>query len=104
MHLLLSSQQLDEGRLRGLESHLSYRIAMRTFSAAESRIVLGLPDAYELPPIPGPAYLQFGTTVCKPFRAALVTPVYSPPSDSALVAPPPREFPPPDHSPTSRSR
>ena len=28
LHLLLASQRLDEGRLRGLESHLSYRIGL----------------------------------------------------------------------------
>jgi len=92
MHLLLSSQQLDEGRLRGLEGHLSYRIAMRTFSATESRIVLGVPDAYELPPIPGSAYLKVGTTVYKRFRAALVSQVYSPPSESADGSLRPRQF------------
>ena len=48
MHLLLASQRLDEGRMRGLESHLSYRIALHTFSAAESRAVLGVPDAHRL--------------------------------------------------------
>ena len=53
LHLLLASQRLDEGRLRGLESHLSYRIALRTFSASESRAVLGVPDAHQLPPTPG---------------------------------------------------
>ena len=46
MHLLLASQRLDEGRLRGLDSHLRYRICLRTFSAAESTSVLGVPDAY----------------------------------------------------------
>ena len=92
MHLLLSSQQLDEGRLRGLEGHLSYRIAMRTFSATESRIVLGVPDAYELPPIPGSAYLKVGTTVYKRFRAALVSQVYSPPSESEAGSSRPRPF------------
>jgi len=61
MHLLLASQRLDEGRLRGLESHLSYRIALRTFSPAESRAVLGVPDAYQLPPMPGSGYLALGT-------------------------------------------
>ncbi len=91
MHLLLSSQQLDEGRLRGLESHLSYRIALRTFSAAESRVVLGVPDAYELPPLPGSAYLKVGTTVYKRFRAALVSEVYVRPSET--VAGPPRARP-----------
>ncbi len=37
----------------GLESHLSYRVGLRTFSAQESRAVLGVPDAYELPAVPG---------------------------------------------------
>ncbi|RBL80107.1 type VII secretion protein EccC, partial [Streptomyces cavourensis] len=36
VHLLLASQRLEEGRLRGLETYLSYRIGLRTFSAAES--------------------------------------------------------------------
>ena len=58
MHLLLASQRLDEGRLRGLETHLSYRICLKTFSASESRAVLGVPDAYHLPSTPGAAYLQ----------------------------------------------
>jgi S-DNA-T family DNA segregation ATPase FtsK/SpoIIIE len=86
MHLLLSSQQLDEGRLRGLESHLSYRIALRTFSAAESRTVLGVPDAYELPPIPGSAYLKVGTTVYTRFRAALVSQVLVAPAAAKLAS------------------
>ncbi|MDN6199292.1 type VII secretion protein EccCb [Corynebacterium flavescens] len=58
IHLLLASQRLEEGRLRGLESHLSYRIGLRTFSAAESRQVLGVPDAYHLPAQPGIGYLK----------------------------------------------
>ncbi|GBE66914.1 ESX-4 secretion system protein EccC4 [Mycobacterium sp. MFM001] len=62
MHLLLASQRLDEGRLRGLESHLSYRICLKTLSATESRIVLGSSDAYELPNTPGEGYLRAGTT------------------------------------------
>ncbi|MEO5608413.1 MAG: type VII secretion protein EccCa [Ornithinibacter sp.] len=73
MHLLLSSQRLDEGRLRGLESHLSYRIGLRTFSAAESRTVIGVPDAYELPPIPGLGYLKPDQTTLTKFKAAYVS-------------------------------
>ncbi|HEY1974529.1 MAG TPA: type VII secretion protein EccCa, partial [Pseudonocardia sp.] len=73
MHLLLASQRLDEGRLRGLESHLSYRIALRTFSPAESRAVLGVPDAYQLPPMPGSGYLALGTDELIRFRAAYVS-------------------------------
>ena len=33
VHLLLASQRLEEGKLRGLDTHLSYRIGLRTFSA-----------------------------------------------------------------------
>ena len=73
LHLLLASQRLDEGRLRGLESHLSYRIALRTFSAAESRAVLGVPDAHQLPPAPGSAFLATGTGELVRFRAAYVS-------------------------------
>src|SRR5204862_1650519 len=58
IHLLLASQRLEEGKLRGLDSHLSYRIGLKTFSAGESRSVLGVPDAYHLPSIPGSAFLK----------------------------------------------
>jgi len=73
MHLLLASQRLEEGRLRGLDSHLSYRIGLRTFSATESRAVLGAPDAYELPPVPGSGYLKVDTSVYQRFSAAYVS-------------------------------
>lgn len=73
LHLLLASQRLEEGRLRGLESHLSYRIALRTFSAAESRAVLGVPDAHQLPATPGAAFLSTGTDELVRFRAAYVS-------------------------------
>ncbi|MGZ4750190.1 MAG: type VII secretion protein EccCa [Oryzihumus sp.] len=73
MHLLLSSQRLEEGRLRGLESHLSYRIGLHTFSAGESRTVLGVPDAYELPAVPGLGYLKPDQTTLVKFKAAYVS-------------------------------
>ena len=41
MHLLLASQRLDEGTMRGLETHLSYRVCLKTLSASESLAVLG---------------------------------------------------------------
>ncbi|MGA8116254.1 MAG: type VII secretion protein EccCb [Actinocatenispora sp.] len=69
VHLLLSSQRLEEGRLRGLDTHLSYRIALRTFSAAESRMVLGSADAYELPNAPGHGYLLSDPQIPVRFRA-----------------------------------
>ena len=73
MHLLLASQRLDEGRLRGLESHISYRIALRTFSAQDSSVVLGVADAYRLPAEPGWAYLKVGSSVFQRFRASYVS-------------------------------
>jgi S-DNA-T family DNA segregation ATPase FtsK/SpoIIIE len=73
VHLLLASQRLDEGRLRGLETQLSYRIGLRTFSAQESRIVLGVPDAYELPAQPGNAFLKVDTSGMTRFKAAYVS-------------------------------
>ncbi|MFI6032057.1 type VII secretion protein EccCa [Amycolatopsis magusensis] len=73
IHLLLASQRLEEGRLRGLDSHLSYRIGLRTFSASESRAVLGVADAYQLPPVPGSAYLKADTDSLIRLKAAYVS-------------------------------
>ncbi len=73
VHLLMSSQRLEEGKLRGLDSHLSYRIGLRTFSASESRAVLGVPDAYHLPPQPGVGFLKSDTETMTQFRAAYVS-------------------------------
>ena len=73
VHLLLASQRLEEGRLRGLETYLSYRIGLRTFSAAESRAAIGVPDAYHLPTVPGSGYLKFGTDEMVRFKAAYVS-------------------------------
>lgn len=73
LHLLLASQRLEEGRLRGLESHLSYRVGLRTFSSQESRAVLGVPDAYELPAVPGLGYLKPDPTTLQRFKAAYVS-------------------------------
>ncbi len=76
LHLLLASQRLDEGRLRGLEAHLSYRIGLRTFSEAESRTAIGVPDANRLPSAPGHGYLRTDTVTLKRFRAAYVSGAY----------------------------
>lgn len=82
VHLLLASQRLEEGRLRGLDTHLSYRIGLKTFSAAESRIVLGVEDAYRLPTAPGNGYLRFDTSELVRFKAAFVSgPVRDPQPD-----------------------
>jgi S-DNA-T family DNA segregation ATPase FtsK/SpoIIIE len=73
MHLLLASQRLDEGRLRGLDAHLSYRMCLKTLSASESRMVLGTLDAYQLPNTPGAGLLRLGTGEPIRFRGALVS-------------------------------
>lgn len=73
MHLLLASQRLDEGRLRGLESHLSYRVCLKTLTANESRVVLGGPEAYLLPNTPGAAYLRPGSGDLVRFQSAFVS-------------------------------
>lgn len=73
MHLLLASQRLDEGRLRGLEAHLSYRMCMKTLSAAESQTVLGTLGAYRLPTAPGAGFLRIGGDEPIRFQAALVS-------------------------------
>ena len=76
MHLLLATQRLEESRLRGLQSHLSYRLCLRTFSATESRAVIGTPDAYHLPPVPGSAYLKVDESIYTRFRVAHVSGPY----------------------------
>jgi S-DNA-T family DNA segregation ATPase FtsK/SpoIIIE len=86
MHLLLATQRLEEGRLRGLDSHLSYRICLRTFSAAESRTVIGTPDAYKLPPIAGSAYLKVDESIYTRLRVAHVSARYISDADRETVS------------------
>ncbi|RSN35944.1 type VII secretion protein EccC [Amycolatopsis sp. WAC 01416] len=78
MHMLLASQRLEEGKLRGLDSHLSYRIGLKTFSAAESRAAIGVPDAFELPSVPGGGYLKYDTSTLVRFKASYVSGPYRP--------------------------
>ncbi|MFS0853845.1 type VII secretion protein EccCa [Microbacterium sp. 179-I 3D4 NHS] len=73
VHLLLSSQRIDAGRLRGLDTYLSYRLGLRTFSTAESAMVLDTADAFHLPAIPGYAYLKVDTSVYTRLRAGYVS-------------------------------
>ncbi|MEW2167976.1 type VII secretion protein EccCa [Streptomyces sp. NPDC007084] len=81
VHLLLASQRLDESRIHRVEGHLSYRLALRTFSSMESRSVIGTSSAYELPSAPGNGYLKVDTTNLVRFKAAYVSgPVPAPPN------------------------
>ena len=72
VHLLLASQKMDLGKARGLESHLSYRIALKTFTEGDSREVLGITDAAKLPPLPGSGFLKAGGDGLVRFRASYV--------------------------------
>ncbi len=73
VHLLLSTQRLEEGKLRGLDSHLSYRIGLKTFSGADSRAVIGVPDAFTLPGGGGHGILKSDAETLTQFRAAYVS-------------------------------
>ena len=73
VHLLLSSQRLEGGKLRGLDSYLSYRLGMRTFSESESQAMLNTTDAYHLPALPGYGFLKVDTSVYTRFRAGFVS-------------------------------
>ena len=88
VHLLLATQRLEMGKIRGLESHLSYRISLRTFSEAESREAIGVTDAYHLLPEPGAGFLKVDTTVFERFKAALVSAPYRAPQDTVATVVP----------------
>ncbi|MGA5409372.1 type VII secretion protein EccCa [Streptomyces lavendulocolor] len=76
VHLLLSSQRIEGGRLKGLDTYLSYRLGLRTFSADESRTVLDTTDAFHLPPLPGFGYLKVDTSHYERFKASYVSGAY----------------------------
>ncbi|MFD3755249.1 type VII secretion protein EccCa [Streptomyces cyaneofuscatus] len=73
VHLLLSSQRIEGGKLKGLDTYLSYRLGLRTFSADESRTVLDTTDAFHLPPLPGFGYLKVDTSHYARFKAGYVS-------------------------------
>ena len=95
MHLLLASQRLDEGRLRGLEAHLSYRMCLKTLSANESQAIMGSLEAYRLPSAPGAGFLRIGGGEPIRFQAALVSaplPSNTPASGQAVPVRPVQVF------------
>ncbi|MEU0137011.1 type VII secretion protein EccCa [Streptomyces sp. NPDC006296] len=83
VHLLLSSQRIEGGRLKGLDTYLSYRLGLRTFSADESRTVLDTTDAFHLPPLPGFGYLKVDTSHYARFKASYVSGGYRGPVERA---------------------
>jgi len=90
VHLLLSSQRIESGKLRGLDTYLSYRLGLRTLSEMESRTVLDTPDAFHLPAVPGFGYLKVDVTVYEQFKAAYVSGPLQHEADPAAPAAAPR--------------
>lgn len=73
LHLLPSDSHYfdfatSDYTMHRLERFLSYRIVLRTFTPAESELLLGVPDAHNLYNSPGKGYLKFGTTVFRRFE------------------------------------
>ncbi|MFD8997048.1 type VII secretion protein EccCa [Streptomyces abikoensis] len=96
VHLLLSSQRIEGGKLKGLDTYLSYRLGLRTFSADESRTVLDTTDAFHLPPIPGFGYLKVDTSAYERFKASFVSGPYRGPVTRDTEDDGPAVFPYPD--------
>ncbi len=70
VNLLLATRGTNPDALHRISPFLSYRIALKTFSRNESREVLGVSDAADLPGIPGEAYLRTGDETTTRFRGA----------------------------------
>ncbi|MFJ7177518.1 type VII secretion protein EccCa [Streptomyces massasporeus] len=98
VHLLLSSQRIEGGRLKGLDTYLSYRLGLRTFSADESRTVLDTTDAFHLPPLPGFGYLKVDTSTYERFKAGYVSGPYRGPAPRDQHADAPLALPYPAYS------
>jgi type VII secretion protein EccCb len=72
VHLLLASQRHAGRLMHDLNTYFSYRLALRTFTEAQSQAVLGGSEAYHLPATPGAGYLQAGADARR-FHAAYVS-------------------------------
>jgi DNA segregation ATPase FtsK/SpoIIIE, S-DNA-T family len=92
IHLLFATQRLEEGRLKGLEGHLRYRMCLRTFSEQESRTVIGTPDAFYLPSYPGVGYFKVDTHIYDLFKTASVSMPYVAVSEQVETGLPIAEF------------
>jgi DNA segregation ATPase FtsK/SpoIIIE-like protein len=92
VHLLLATQSLNTGgvRIDKLEPNLTYRIALRTTSSAESKAVIGTPEAqYITNKESGVGFLRVGMEDPVKFHSVFtgVNYVPTPVSDDGEVAP-----------------
>lgn len=88
MHMLLASQRLTGAGSDKIITNLSYRIALKTFTSADSRSIIGTGDAFSLPNQPGAGYLRFnsaehGESLVR-FDASYVSGPYKPPVNTTL--------------------
>ncbi|MFF9406291.1 type VII secretion protein EccCa [Streptomyces anandii] len=102
VHLLLSSQRIESGRLKGLDTYLSYRLGLRTFSADESRTVLDTTDAFHLPPLPGFGFLKVDTSTYERFKAGYVSGAHRGPAPREASDAPPVAWPYPAYTTPAR--
>ncbi|EFV14687.2 type VII secretion protein EccC [Segniliparus rugosus] len=91
VHILFASQTLDIGRIKDIDKNTSYRIGLKVASAAASRQVIGVEDAYHIES--GKEHKGVGYFVPSPgaipvkFRASYVDGVYEPPRAATVTAP-----------------
>jgi type VII secretion protein EccCa len=86
VHLLLATQSLNTGgvRIDKLEPNLTYRIALRTTSSAESKAVIGTPEAqYITNKESGVGFLRVGMEDPVKFHSVYTGTNYVPPADDA---------------------
>jgi DNA segregation ATPase FtsK/SpoIIIE-like protein len=82
VHLLLATQSLNTGgvRIDKLEPNLTYRIALRTTSSAESKAVIGTPEAqYITNKESGVGFLRVGMEDPVKFHSVFTGTNYVPP-------------------------
>jgi S-DNA-T family DNA segregation ATPase FtsK/SpoIIIE len=89
VHLLLSVTRVGPGPVTRLTPHLGHRLCLRVDSEADSRVALGVPDAYRLPAAPGHGYLRTGGGEPVRFRSRSATaPARPAPATAATTADP----------------
>ncbi len=88
VHLLLATQSLNTGgvRIDKLEPNLTYRIALRTTSSAESKAVIGTPEAqYITNKESGVGFLRVGMEDPVKFHSVYTGTNYVPPAEEGFA-------------------
>jgi len=73
IHLVLATQRPSGAVTADIRANTNLRIALRTTDGTESRDIIDVPDAGEIPPrLPGRAYARLGHAAVLPFQSARV--------------------------------